>query len=88
MTEAAGKEIVVGTEYGLGLRVAAKVILGCTLKNAQPIVEFTEIMLHDLLTKEPLELKDGWIDVPTKPGIGWELDDDKIAKYIPSDFPK
>jgi L-alanine-DL-glutamate epimerase-like enolase superfamily enzyme len=88
VTEAAGKEIVIGTEYGLGLRVAAKVILGATLKNAQPIVEFTEIMLHDLLLKEPLELKDGWIDVPTKPGIGWELDDDKITKYIPADFPK
>jgi L-alanine-DL-glutamate epimerase-like enolase superfamily enzyme len=88
VSEAAGKEIVIGTEYGLGLRVAAKVILGAALKNAQPIVEFTEIMLHDLLLKEPLELKDGWIDVPTKPGIGWELDDDKIAEYIPADFPK
>jgi len=51
-------------------------------------VEFTEIMLHDLLLKEPLELKDGWIDVPTKPGIDWELDDDKIAEYILADFPK
>jgi len=87
VTEAAGKEVVIGTEYGLGLRVAAKVILGASLKNAQPIVEFTEIMLHDLLLKEPLELKDGWIDVPTKPGIGWELDDEKVAEYIPADFP-
>ncbi len=51
-------------------------------------MEFTEIMLHDLLLKEPLELKDGWIDVPTKPGIGWEFDDEKIAQYIPADFPK
>lgn len=88
VTESAGKEIVIGTEYGLGLRVAAKVILGASIKNAQPIVEFTEIMLHDLLLKEPLELKDGWIDVPTGPGLGWELDDEKIAKYIPADFPK
>ncbi|MDP7443031.1 MAG: enolase C-terminal domain-like protein, partial [Candidatus Bathyarchaeota archaeon] len=87
VTESAGKEIVVGTEYGLGLRVAAKVILGCALKNAQPIVEFTEIMLHDLLIKKPLVLKDGWIDVPTGPGIGWELDDEKIEKYIPAVFP-
>lgn len=88
VTEAAGKEIVVGTEYGLGLRVVAKVILGATLKNAQPIVEFTEIMLHDLLLKEPLELKDGWIDVPTKPGLGWDLDEDKITKFISTDFLK
>lgn len=86
--ESAGKEIVIGTEYGMGLRVAAKVILGCSIKNAQPIVEFTEIMLHDLLLTEPLKLKDGWIDVPTGPGIGWELDEEKIEKYRSPNFPK
>jgi muconate cycloisomerase len=88
VTEAAGKEIVIGTEYGLGLRVAAKVILGSSLKNAQPIVEFTEIMLHDLLLMKPLKLKDGWINVPTKPGIGWELDDEKIEQYKAPNFLK
>jgi L-alanine-DL-glutamate epimerase-like enolase superfamily enzyme len=45
-------------------------------------------MTHDTLLPEPLDLKDGWIDVTTKPGIGWELDDEKIAKYLPADFPK
>ena len=45
-------------------------------------------MTHDTLLLEPLDLKDDWIDVSTKPGIGWELDDEKIAKYIPADFPK
>ena len=88
VTEAAGKEIVIGTEYGLGLRVAAKVILGAAIKNANPIVEFTEIMIHDLLLTEPLELKDGWISVPTKPGIGWELDEAKIEKYRTLNFPQ
>jgi len=88
VAEAAEKPIVIGTEYGLGSIVASKVHLGCAIKNADPVVEFTEIMLHDLLVKEPVELKDGYIDVPTGPGIGWEFDDEKIEQYTVHDFPE
>jgi L-Ala-D/L-Glu epimerase len=88
VAESARKTVVIGTEYGLAPIVATKVHLGCALKNADPVVEFTEIMLHDLLLKTPLELKDGYIDVPTRPGIGWELDEAKIEKYTVRDFPK
>ncbi len=87
VAEAAEKPIVIGTEYGLGHIVASKVHLGCAIKNADPVVEFTEIMLHDLLVKEPLELRDGYIEVPTGPGIGWEFDDQKIEQYTVHDFP-
>jgi L-alanine-DL-glutamate epimerase-like enolase superfamily enzyme len=88
VAEAARKSIVIGTEYGLGSIVASKVHLGCAIKNADPVVEFTEIMLHDLLTKNAVELKDGYIDVPTGPGIGWEFDDEKIEKFRVHDFPE
>ena len=88
VAEAAQKPIVIGTEWGLGSVVAAKVHLGCAIKNASPIVECTEIMLHDLLTKDSLVLKDGYIDVPTGPGIGWEFDPEKIEKYTIHDFPE
>ncbi len=88
VAEAARKTIVIGTEYGLGSIVASKVHLGCAIKNADPIVEFTEIMLHDLLVKNPPIIKDGYIDVPTGPGIGWEFDPEKIEKYTVHDFPE
>lgn len=88
VAEAARKTIVIGTEYGLGSVVASKVHLGCAIKNADPIVEFTEIVLHDLLIKKPLQLKDGYIEVPTGPGIGWEFDPKKIEEYTLADFPK
>jgi len=88
VAESARKNIVIGTEYGLGSIVASKVHLGCAIRNADPVVEFTEIMLHDLLLKKPLELKDGFIEVPTGPGIGWEFDDKKIEQYRVRDFPK
>jgi glucarate dehydratase len=32
------------------------------------------------LTKEALQIKDGYIEVPQKPGLGIELDDDALAK--------
>ena len=39
-------------------------------------------------TRLPLQLKDGYIDVPTGPGIGWEFDEKKIEKYTVHDFPE
>lgn len=79
--KAADRSIVIGTEWGAGLKVAAKLHLGAALSNALPVVEFTEIMIHELLLKEPLELQDGYLDVPTGPGLGLEYDEDKIEMF-------
>ena len=38
-------------------------------------------MIHELLLKEPLVLTDGYLQVPTGPGLGLELDEDKIEEY-------
>ena len=57
VAESADLPIVIGTEWGTGLKVAAKLHLGAAIKNADPVVEFTEIMIHELLLKEPLELQ-------------------------------
>jgi len=81
VAEAARKPIVIGTEYGMGNIVASKIHLGCAIANADPIVEFTEYALHDLLVKEPLKLTDGYFDVPTGPGLGVEFDEDKIKEF-------
>ena len=80
-TEAAGRQIVIGTEWGAGLKVAAKLHLGAAVSNADPVVEFTEIMIHDLLLKEPLPLEDGYLRVPTGPGLGLELDEAKVEEF-------
>jgi glucarate dehydratase len=31
------------------------------------------------LTREPLQIRDGFLDVPTTPGLGVELDEDRLA---------
>ena len=84
VAEAADKPIVIGTEWGAGLKVAAKLHLGAAVKNADPVVEFTEIMIHELLLKEALKLEEGYLRVPTGPGLGLELDEDKVRAFTAS----
>jgi glucarate dehydratase len=31
------------------------------------------------LTREPLQIRDGYLDVPTTPGLGVELDEERVA---------
>ena len=81
LAESAGLDIQIGTEWGLGLKVAAKLHLGGSIKNAHPAVEFTEFMIHDLLLKDQLTLKDGYLTIPNDPGLGLELDEDKLEEY-------
>ena len=86
VADSADLPIVIGTEWGVGLKVAAKLHLGVAIKNADPVVEFTEIMIHELLLKEPLELHDGYLTVPTEPGLGLVLDEDKIEAFRTRDL--
>ncbi len=81
VAKAADTNIVIGTEWGAGTKVAAKLHCGAAIANADPVVEFTEIMIHELLLAKPLELKDGYLDVPTNPGLGLELDEGKVEEF-------
>jgi len=81
LAESAGLQIQIGTEWGLGLKVAAKLHLGGAIKNAHPAVEFTEYMIHDLLLKDPLIMNDGYLTIPDEPGLGLVLDEDKLEEY-------
>ena len=46
--------------------------------------EITQTVLFDYLKnqKEPFVIKDGYIDVPTKPGLGVELDEEALMDKI------
>jgi muconate cycloisomerase len=81
VAKAANRPVVIGTEWGAGLKVAAKLHLGAALGNTHPAVELTEMMIHELLLKEPLELEDGYLRVPEGPGLGLELDEAKIEQF-------
>jgi len=88
LAEAAGLGCVLGTAFGLGIKVAAKLHLAASTRNIMDAVEFTEIMLHENLAASPFDLqlmpplKDGYLSVPTQPGLGVQLDEAKVQRYL------
>ena len=87
VAEAAGLECVIGTAWGLGIKVAAKLHLAAATRSLRRGVEFTELMLHDLLLAGPQAadlappLSDGYLNVPLGPGLGVTLDQDKVRHH-------
>ena len=59
VAEAAGLECVIGTAWGLGVKVAAKLHLAAATLSLRDGVEFTELMLHDLLLASPQAAEPG-----------------------------
>ena len=83
VAEAAGLECVIGTAWGLGIKVAAKLHPAAATRSLRDGVEFTELMLHDLLLAGPQAadlappFSDGYLDVPLGPGLGVTLDEEQ-----------
>jgi L-alanine-DL-glutamate epimerase-like enolase superfamily enzyme len=60
--------------------VAAMHVLATLPEPTLAHQQFVQVLEHDLLS-EPLEFRDGQLDVPMGPGLGIELDRDAIAHY-------
>ena len=84
---AAGLQCVLGTAFGLGIKIAAKLHLASATVGLADAVEFTEIALHEALLCPPhnaefaLPLSDGCLPVPRGAGLGVELDEEKLKDY-------
>ena len=87
VAEAAGLECVIGTAWGLGIKVAAKLHLAAATRSLRDGVEFTELMLHDMLLAGPQAadlappFSDGYLNVPLGPGLGVTLDEPKAGSH-------
>ncbi|MEO5891804.1 MAG: mandelate racemase/muconate lactonizing enzyme family protein [Ferruginibacter sp.] len=68
--------------FKTGILVAASIQLIAAIPHA-PFLEFsiTQSAIRRELLAEPFVQKDGWVDVPQKPGLGIELNPDIIKKY-------
>jgi L-alanine-DL-glutamate epimerase-like enolase superfamily enzyme len=88
VAEGAGLQCVIGTAFGLGITIAAKLHLAASTKIIRDAVEFTEVRLHDNLLVQPhdklltLPLKDGCFSVPTGAGFGVVFDEDRAKKHV------
>jgi o-succinylbenzoate synthase len=84
IAEAAYLKCHVGCELEFGIAMAAKAHLALSLANANcaGAGEFTEIaVLRDNIVRQPIAIKGGFIEATNKPGLGVELDEDKIKRY-------
>ncbi|MEM7035023.1 MAG: enolase C-terminal domain-like protein [Chloroflexota bacterium] len=88
IAESAGLKCVLGTAFGLGPKVAAKLHLAAAI-GTQDSVEFTELGLHGPMLigsdNERLSLPlddDGCLPVPNEPGLGIQLDTQQVDDYI------
>jgi L-alanine-DL-glutamate epimerase-like enolase superfamily enzyme len=86
IAEEAGLQSVLGTAFGTGVKIAAKLHLAAAMHAFTGAVEFTELGLHGPLLQgdlnEALALpldEDGCLPIPTGPGLGVELDTEQIA---------
>lgn len=86
IAEGAGLRCVLGTAFGTGVKIAAKLHLAAALADFAGAVEFTELGLHGPLLRgeldEALSLpldEDGCLPVPEGPGLGVELDPAQVA---------
>lgn len=83
----AGLKCVIGTAFGTGVKIAAKLHMAAAIGDFCGAVEFTELGLHGPLLKGtpnkalamPLE-QDGCLPVPEGRGLGVELDAAQVAE--------
>ncbi len=81
--EAEGKGLkCVPHAWKSGIIKAASLHLNAVLDNAY-FQEYcvAETPINLLLTRERMPIKDGWVDVPDKPGLGIELDLEILERY-------
>lgn len=86
VAEAAGIPCLVGTEFGLGIGIAAKLHLAASTKNINYASEFTELYLFDNLSSTPFEIQNGYLSIPSGTGLGVQLDENKLKKFSISDI--
>ncbi len=77
VAESLGLPCIVGTEIEPGFSLIAKLHLAASMKIHPLASEFTELsLLKKNVLKHHLEIVDGCLQVPDKPGLGVELDED------------
>lgn len=84
MADAAGLQCVHHAFFQLGISLAGSLHVMAACPNFSMASSWGEYgkMIDDVIVGGPLRMKEPpYLDVPTEPGIGVELDYDKLAKY-------
>lgn len=82
VAEAAGLPVCVGTMMELGVGTIAAAQFAATVRTLTDTCDFTgpSLLTDDILTT-PVCIQDGYLHLPEGPGLGIELDEDKLRYY-------
>jgi len=82
LAESANIACFMGSEGESGIDTAAALHLVASTPNFRYSADLCGPTLHDDdIVKEPFAVKDGCLEVPKKPGLGVEPDEEKIRRY-------
>lgn len=80
--EAAGLPVVLGHGFGLDLSTTAEIMLAATSRNVVPGLECVgPLKVVDTVATTRLDISRGSIELPSGPGLGIVLDEQKLARY-------
>lgn len=80
--EAAGLPVVLGHGFGLDLSTTAEIMLAATSRNVVPGLECVgPLKVVDTVATTRLDISRGSIALPSGPGLGIELDEQKLSRY-------
>jgi muconate cycloisomerase len=83
IAEASNIPCTLGSMHPLGVQTAAIAHLVASTRTIMEPIGYGSPLerLGDDVVTEPLTVRNGVVTVPTKPGLGVELDEDKVKKY-------
>lgn len=82
VAEAAGLPVTVGMMMEMGVGTAAAAHFAAACKTLSHSSDFTgPTLLNDDLLTEPLHFEDSYLQVPMGPGLGVDIDEDKLKRY-------
>ncbi|HAA76862.1 TPA: muconate cycloisomerase [Candidatus Latescibacteria bacterium] len=80
VADSAGLSVLVGTTQELSVGVAAQATFGCITTNQDFPGDCTGGMLYENdVARNPIQYENGYVLLPDGPGLGIELDEDKVA---------
>jgi L-Ala-D/L-Glu epimerase len=89
LCQARSVPVVVGSQYegavGVLATAALAPALAATAQRAAEVMNYTD--LADDLLADPIEVRDGRLKAPDAPGLGIEIDGDKLAHYRVDEAP-
>lgn len=79
---ASGMKVVIGHGFGLGVNTVAEIMLACTSESVLEGLECVgPLKTSDDIVTNKLDISSGRLAVPAGPGLGVELDSEKVRRY-------